>query len=259
MVDMVEARKRAKAKLKVAAGLAEAVIEPAPAAPAPSPLQGKPVLRSEAPTPEEPPAYFPMNLPPQEELKPRKAQPLIVAPEPVPAVIIPEDQVNFLQRLFEDTEEEEENQEEAGDLAAIEELELLIFQLGKERYGIDIQQISEIIRFVEPTQVPNTIGFLDGIISLRGKMIPVINGRRRLGHDPKAPDKKSRIVVLSDNAETHGILVDSASQVVRLPKNDIEPTPSVVVGIDAEFIEGVCEHKGQLIILLNLNRFLQFN
>lgn len=255
MVDMVEARKRAKAKLKVAAGLEEAAIEPAP-----PPFQAKPVLRSEAPTPEEPPAYFPMDLPPQEESKPRKAQPLIVAPEPVPAVIVPEDQVNFLQKLFEDTEEEEETQEEASDSASIEELELLIFQLGKERYGIDIQQISEIIRFVEPTQVPNTIGFLDGIISLRGKMIPVINGRRRLGHDPKNPDKKSRIVVLSsDNSEIHGILVDSASQVVRLPKNDIEPTPSVVVGIDAEFIEGVCEHKGQLIILLNLNRFLQFN
>jgi purine-binding chemotaxis protein CheW len=254
MVDMVEARKRAKAKLKVAAGQEEAAIGPPS-----SPFQAKPVLRSEAPTPEDSPAYFPMDLPPQQESKTRKAQPLIVAPEPVPAVIVPEDQVNFLQRLFEDTEEEEETQEEAAGSKAIEELELLIFQLGKERYGIDIQQIAEIIRFVEPTQVPNTIGFLDGIISLRGKMIPVINGRRRLGHDPKAPDKKSRIVVLSDSSEIHGILVDSASQVVRLPKDDIEPTPSVVVGIDAEFIEGVCEHKGQLIILLNLNRFLQFN
>lgn len=250
MVDMVEARKRAKAKLHAMATVAEPLVG------SPSPAQGKPVLRSEGPTPEEtPPTYFPMEYPAQEE-KPRRTQPLILAPEPVSAVIVPEDQVDFLQKLFEDTEEE---LEEATESAVVEELELLIFQLGTERYGIDIQQILEIIRFIEPTGIPNTISFLDGIISLRGKMIPVINGRKRLGHEPRLPDKKSRIVVLSDDLEMHGILVDSASQVVRLAKRDIEPTPSVVVGIDAEFINGVCEHKGQLIILLNLNRFLQFS
>lgn len=252
MVDMVEARKRAKAKLQTTVA-EEPLIERAP-----SPAQAKPVLRSEAAMPEEAPTYFPMDYPAPEAPKPRKA-PLIVAPEPVPTVIIPEDQVNFLQRLMEGTDEEEEEEGEAAESTAIEEMEVLIFQLGEERYGIDIQMISEIVRFVEPTGVPNTIRFLDGIISLRGKMIPVINGRKRLGHDPKLPDKKSRIVVLTDGTETHGILVDSASQVVRLPKEDIEPTPSVVVGIDAEFINGVCEHRGQLVILLNLNRFLQFN
>jgi purine-binding chemotaxis protein CheW len=100
---------------------------------------------------------------------------------------------------------------------------------------------------------------LDGIISLRGRMVPVINGRRRLGHDLVLPDRKSRIIVLQEDNELQGILVDSASQVLKLPKKDIEPTPPVVVGIDAEFIDGVCQFKNQMIILLSLQKFLQIN
>jgi purine-binding chemotaxis protein CheW len=71
------------------------------------------------------------------------------------------------------------------------------------------------------------------------------------------PDRKSRIIVLQDDMELQGILVDSASKVVKLPKANIEPTPPVVVGVDAEFIEGVCEHRNQLIILLRVQNFLQ--
>src|SRR5262249_11662048 len=137
-----------------------------------------------------------------------------------------------------------------------EKLEVLVFQLGGENYGLDILQIAEIIRFVEPTEIPNTAAYLDGIISLRGRMVPVINGRKRLGHELRMPDRKSRIIVLQDDSELQGILVDSASQVVKLPKASIEPTPPVVVGVDAEFIEGVCEYRNQLIILLRVENFL---
>jgi len=228
----------------------------------PMPPQAKPVIRSEATIPETTTAttYFPVSniiTPPFKPDSPA-VTPMPLISEAVPTQIVPEDQVNFLQKLF--LEQMDEDEEGLGaDTAAIEEMETLIFQLGNENYGMDIQQIAEIIRFQEPTHVPNTIGFLDGIISLRGRMIPVINGRKRLGHTPHPPDKKTRIIVLQDNTELHGILVDSASQVLRLPKNAIEPTPSVVVGVDAEFVNGVCEHKSQLIILLNLERFLQFH
>lgn len=154
----------------------------------------------------------------------------------------------------------EEDYEETPQLPATveENLELLIFRVANETYGIDIQNVAEIIRFSEPAYVPHTVNFLDGIISLRGRMIPVINGRKRLGHEMKEPDKKSRIIVLNDGGEYHGILVDSTSQVVKVPKAGIEPTPPVVVGVAAEFIEGVCHYKNQFIILLNLDRFLQF-
>src|SRR5262249_32761615 len=121
-----------------------------------------------------------------------------------------------------------------------------------------IDSIAEIIRFLEPTEVPNTLGYLDGIISLRGRIIPVINGRKRLGPPAKLPDKKSRIHVIHEKSQAHGILVDSASHVIRIPKDGIEPTPSSVNGVDSEFIDGVSEYQGQLVILLNLARFLQF-
>jgi purine-binding chemotaxis protein CheW len=166
-----------------------------------------------------------------------------------------EQQVELLKRLL-----PEEVVDEAPQLPqskSEELLELLIFRLAKETYGIDIQMVAEIIRYSEPAYVPHTVNFLDGIISLRGRMIPVVNGRKRLGHETREPDKKSRIVVLQEGSEYHGILVDSAFQVVKVPKSSIEATPPVVVGVAAEFIEGVCHYKNQLIILLNLERFLQ--
>jgi len=243
---MVEARKRAKLKRQEST---EAQI------PEVLPPQAKPVIRSEAPAAEPPSAYFPVTSP--AIAVPEKVASPVVLPDAIPTRSVPEDQVAFLQRLFLE-ETDDEDLEKQGEIVTEEETETLIFQLGNENYGMDIQQIAEIIRFQEPTQVPNTIGFLDGIISLRGRMIPVINGRRRLGHAPKTADKKTRIIVLQDNTDYHGILVDSASQVIRIPQKAIEPTPSVVVGVDAEFIHGVCEYKNQLIILLNLERFLQF-
>lgn len=278
MVDMVEARKRARR-----AAQATNLADPLPA----EPFKPKPVLRSEPALPDQN-----VEAPPEEEVqaksprtrltgrKPAAPQseatstyypvegpvnPAAPPPaevymqEPVLTESAPEDQVDFIQKLLMEDTEEEEAERLAESAAAEEELELLVFQLGPEHYGISIHQIAEIIRFVEPTEVPNTISFLDGIISLRGKMIPVINGRRRLGHDPAPTDKKTRIVVLSENLDYIGVLVDAASQVVRLPVRAIEPTPPVVVGVEAEFIQGVCEYKSNLIILLNLERFLQFH
>jgi len=169
----------------------------------------------------------------------------------------PDRRAELLQRLLE-AEPEEESSAKTAEEPPEDELEVLVFQLGKERFGMDIQHIAEIIRYVEPTEVPHTVTFLEGIISLRGRMIPVISGRKRLGHEPKLPDKKTRIIVIQDGTELEGIVVDSATQVVGLPRQNIEATPPVVVGAAAEFIEGVCEHKSQLIILLNLQRFLQF-
>ena len=253
MVDMVEARKRAK-RTSNGATLAE---QPLPLPEVFTPA--KPVLRSESVIPEAPSAYYPVEAPVRPQPEPEIPVPTPVFQQtPILTETVPEDQVDYIQRLLLNENEDEESELLAESATAEEELELLVFQLGNEHYGISIHQIAEIIRFVEPTDVPNTASFLDGIISLRGKMIPVINGRRRLGHDPAAAGKKTRIVVLSDSTDFAGILVDSASQVVRLPLRSIEPTPPVVVGVDAEFIQGVCEHKSNLIILLNLERFLQF-
>jgi purine-binding chemotaxis protein CheW len=239
---MVEARKRAKKNREDAERIQKKDADAQPS-------QAKPVLRSETPTETEA-SYFPIDT-----QKPSEAP---EADQQIPAESLPEDQVDFLHKLMMEHPQDDEVQSIEHTIPQ-ELFEVLVFQLGGENYAIDIQQIAEIIRFVEPTEVPNSVAFLDGIISLRGRMIPVVNGRKRLGHDLKVPDRKSRIIVLQENGELQGILVDSASQVLKLPKEDIEPTPLVVEGVDAEFIEGVCEYKKQLIILLSLAKFLQMN
>jgi len=244
VVDMVEARKRARKNRTTAEQTQEADANPGPVT-----SQAKPVLRSETASSEPITAYFPVESPrPQEERA--------VQAEPILTEALPEDQVDFLQKLMMEHLDDEDTQT-AAQTVPEEKMEVLVFQLGNEHYGLDIQQIAEIIRFVEPTEIPNTVAHLDGIISLRGRIIPVINGRKRLGHDLRMPDRKSRIIVLQEDSELQGILVDSASQVVKLPKGNIEPPPPVVVGVDAEFIEGVCEFRNQLIILLHLKNFLQ--
>jgi purine-binding chemotaxis protein CheW len=233
---MVEARKRAKQN--------KSESEQAKDAGTP---EAKPVLRSETASTEPITAYFPVE-------SPRKSEE--AKAEAVPAESLPEDQVDYLQKLLMEHPDDEDDQPAVAAVPE-EKLEVLVFQLGNENYGLDIFQIAEIIRFVEPTEIPNTAAYLDGIISLRGRMVPVINGRKRLGHELRMPDRKSRIIVLQDDTGLQGILVDSASQVVRLPKANIEPPPAVVVAVDAEFIEGVCEFRSQLIILLRLENFLQ--
>ena len=242
MVDMVEARKRAKKNREDAKRLQQTEAEAEPS-------QAKPVLRSETTSNDSITAYIPIQNPDNSEKDP-------VQQEVIPAESSPEDQVDFLQKLLM-THPDEEDAKSAEAAVPEEKFEVLVFQLGGESYGIDIQQISEIIRFIEPTEVPNAVAYLDGIISLRGRMVPVINGRKRLGHELRLPDHQSRIIVLQEEREMQGILVDSASQVLKLPKKDIEPTPPVVAGVDAEFIEGVCEYKNQLVILLSLHKFLQ--
>jgi len=176
---------------------------------------------------------------------------------PVPATSTTVRQAELLQKLL--AEESDQEVSLAVPVSIPEDqMSVLVFELGGEHYGIDIHDVAEIVRYKEPAAVPHTVDFLDGIISVRGRMIPVINGRKRLGHEPVQPDKRTRIIVLQDGSEFQGIVVDATSQVVSLFKKDIEATPPVVTGFKAEFLEGVYRHKNQLIILLHLQRFLQY-
>ena len=126
----------------------------------------------------------------------------------------------ILQKLLERMETEEDTEiPEAQEPEQV--LEVLVVQIGQERFGIALDHVQGIIRHVEATQVPHTVDFLEGIISLRGEMIPVISGRKRLGLPPKDADKKTRIVVLHEEDGRYGITVDATTQVLRLPKNRI--------------------------------------
>ena len=86
-----------------------------------------------------------------------------------------------------------------------ETIEVLVFQLDNFKFSLEIDSVNEIIRFREPTHVPNTALFLEGIISFRGRMVPVINGRKRLGCPSAKPDIRTSIIVVQDGTELYGI------------------------------------------------------
>jgi purine-binding chemotaxis protein CheW len=143
--------------------------------------------------------------------------------------------------------------EETGD----ELVQLVGFNLVDEEFGVDIQQVQEINRMVEITPVPRTPDFVEGVINLRGKVIPVIQLRKRFGHETKEVDKETRIVIVEVLSKVLGLVVDSVSEVLRIPANIIEPPPDIITGVEAEYIKGVAKLENRLLILLDLDKVIR--
>ena len=106
------------------------------------------------------------------------------------------------------------------------------------------------------TRVPNTPAFVEGIINLRGQVIPVVNLRKRLGFPPKEPDKATRIIVVEIGKRVIGFIVDSVNEVLRISSSITEPPPPMVAGIDSEYITAVGKLEDRLLILLDLEKVL---
>ncbi len=135
-------------------------------------------------------------------------------------------------------------------------LQLVSFRLADEEFGVDILKVQEIIRMVDMTRVPNSPEFVEGVINLRGRIIPIIALRKRFGVEPRPPDKRTRIMVVEVDRKTIGFIVDSVSEVLRIPRSTVEPTPEVVSSVNAEYFSGVGKLEDRLLILLDLNRLL---
>lgn len=135
-----------------------------------------------------------------------------------------------------------------------QELQLVSFCLGEEEYGVNILKVQEINRMLAISKIPNAPDYVEGMINLRGKVIPIVNLRRRFGLERSEVDKQTRIVVVNINGKILGIVVDSVSEVLRLPANTIEPPPAVATGKGQEYIEGVGNTGGKLLILLDLDK-----
>ena len=133
-----------------------------------------------------------------------------------------------------------------------EVLQLVSFQLGPEEYAIDILGVQEIIRIVEITHVPNAPHFVEGVVNLRGKVIPIINLRTRLGLSSAEHTKDTRIIVVEVAHLILGFIVDSVEEVLRLPGESIEPPPSTGRGRADDFQKGVGRVEERLLILLDL-------
>jgi purine-binding chemotaxis protein CheW len=135
-------------------------------------------------------------------------------------------------------------------------LQLVTFSIGEEEFGVDILKVQEIIRTMEITKVPRAQDFVEGVINLRGKVIPIIDLRRRFGLDSKTHDKHTRIIVIEINNMIVGFVVDSVSEVLRIPASTVEPPPPVVAGLESEYISGVGKLHDRLLILLDLDKLL---
>jgi purine-binding chemotaxis protein CheW len=134
--------------------------------------------------------------------------------------------------------------------------EWLSFSLGREEYALDIEGVNEIIKLREITDIPRVPEFILGIVSLRGIIVPVFDLRRRLKLEAGEPTPASRIVVCQRGERAAGLLVDSITQVVRIPASSVEPPPAVFSGLDRELLAGVGRIQGRMLILLNLANVL---
>ncbi|WP_320169692.1 chemotaxis protein CheW [Maridesulfovibrio sp.] len=135
-------------------------------------------------------------------------------------------------------------------------IQLVTFSIGDEEFGVDILKVQEIIRTMEITKVPRAPAFVEGVINLRGKVIPIIDLRSKFGLIIREHDQNTRIIVVEINDMIVGFVVDSVSEVLRIPASTVEPPPPVVSGLDSEYISGVGKLSDRLLILLDLNRLL---
>jgi purine-binding chemotaxis protein CheW len=135
-------------------------------------------------------------------------------------------------------------------------LQLVTFGIGEEEFGIDILKVQEIIRTMAITKVPNSPPYVEGVINLRGKVIPVIDLRSRFNMDYRNHDSHTRIIVLQIHGMIVGFVVDEVSEVLRIQSNTVEPPPPVVSGIESECIKGVGKLDDRLLILLDLDKLI---
>lgn len=139
------------------------------------------------------------------------------------------------------------------------ELQLVLFDLASEHYAVSSQSVREIIRMQNITRVPGALPFVEGVTNLRGKVVPVIDLRKRLALPASGEGKEMRIVVLEVGSEYVGLIVDGVSEVLRIPYSQIEPPSSVVHGPDADYILGIAKLETKLVILLDADKLLSLD
>ncbi|MEK6540246.1 MAG: chemotaxis protein CheW [Deltaproteobacteria bacterium] len=134
-------------------------------------------------------------------------------------------------------------------------IQLICFKLGAEEYGFDIMQIKEIMRYQKITPIPKAASFIEGVINLRGMVIPVIDLRKRF-ELPVDVNIKCRIIIAQVETKIVGLIIDDVTDIVTLPKTSILPSPKTVKGVEVEYLDGMADMERGLLLVLNLNRLL---
>jgi purine-binding chemotaxis protein CheW len=137
------------------------------------------------------------------------------------------------------------------------ELQVVGFRIGRETFGLPISIVREIVRVPEITSVPNAPDYIEGVINLRGRIIPVVDLRKRFGDKSFERNKKNRIVVVELQARAVGLIVNSASEVLRIPPTDIDEPHNVFKEGELNYITGIGKLNGRLVILLDLSKVLE--
>lgn len=137
-----------------------------------------------------------------------------------------------------------------------QELQFVTFTLNTEEYAVDILNVQEINRITEITRVPNSPDYVEGVVNLRGKVIPIINLRKKFGFGEKPIDDGSRIIIMEIHGITNGLIVDSVSEVLRIPSSIIEPAPPMSSALNSKFIKGIAKLENRLIILVDIDKLL---
>jgi len=136
-------------------------------------------------------------------------------------------------------------------------LQLVIFNLDNEEYGVEIGQVREIIKMEEITKIPRAPDYIEGVINLRGQVTTVISLRKIFGLEEKEVDQYTRIIVAEIDGLTLGITVDAVNEVLKLPKKNIEPTPAIVANdVGTKYLHGVGKLNDRLLILLDMQKVM---
>ncbi|MBN2897506.1 MAG: purine-binding chemotaxis protein CheW [Clostridia bacterium] len=136
------------------------------------------------------------------------------------------------------------------------EKQYVVFKLGNEKYCADIVNVGSITEFDTITKVPNTPSYIEGVINLRGEVIPIVSLKKRFNVTESQGLQDARIIIITHDGKNVGFLVDDASQVIRIDDENIEPTPAIIAGEDRKYISGVGKVDGAIVVLLDLIKIL---
>jgi purine-binding chemotaxis protein CheW len=136
------------------------------------------------------------------------------------------------------------------------ELQMVVFDLASEYYGVDISDVREIIRMQNITRVPGTPEYMEGVLNLRGKIAPVVDLRKRLNLKVNEQTKESRIVVIDIENKDVGVIVDGVTEVLRIPVSSVEPPSQMLTSGDNVHLKGIAKLQDKLVILLDMDSVL---
>lgn len=141
-----------------------------------------------------------------------------------------------------------------------DEIQLVVFTLKTDdivcEYGIPITQVQEIIPMTTTTRMPQAPDFVEGIINLRGRIVPIIDLKKKFAMGSSILNSETRSIVVEVDGSTVGIIVDEVSEVLRLSYDSIEPPPTIIAGITAEYLTGIGKLENRLLVLLDMNKIL---